>query len=106
MNHIKGEQHLIDLNKTFNLICEQFDEFERDRAEREKIINEPLEKVNHIFVTKNSLKCSLDIQEKYSSRNYLLIHRLSELGKENTNELVIYKFREKMAEEIKNDEID
>ena len=40
MSQIKGEQHLIDLNKTVNFICEKFDEYERDRAEKEKIMSE------------------------------------------------------------------
>ena len=40
MSQIKGEQHLMDLNKTVNFICEKFDEYERDRAEKEKIISE------------------------------------------------------------------
>ena len=31
MNQIKSEQYLMDLNKTVNIICEKFDEFERDR---------------------------------------------------------------------------
>ena len=38
MSQIKGEQHLMDLNKTVNFICEKFDEYERDRAEKEKVI--------------------------------------------------------------------
>ena len=40
MSQIKGEQHLMDLNKTVNFICKKFDEYERDRAEKEKIISE------------------------------------------------------------------
>ena len=30
------------LNKTLNFFCEKFDELERDRAEKEKIIKEKL----------------------------------------------------------------
>ena len=40
MRHIKGEQHLMDLIKTVNFICEKFDEYEHDRAKKEKIVNE------------------------------------------------------------------
>ena len=32
MSQIKGEQHLMDLNKTVNFICEKFDEYECDKA--------------------------------------------------------------------------
>ena len=40
MSHIKDEQHLMDLNVTVNFICEKVDEYEPDRAGKEKIINE------------------------------------------------------------------
>ena len=40
MSQIKGEQHLMDLNKTVNFICQKFGEYDRGRAEKEKIINE------------------------------------------------------------------
>ena len=38
MSQIKCEQHLMDLNKTVNFICEKFDKFDekRDRAKKEK----------------------------------------------------------------------
>ena len=39
MSQIKGEQHLMDLNKTVDFICEKFYKFDekRDRAKKEKI---------------------------------------------------------------------
>ena len=40
MSQTKGEQHLMDLNKTVNFICKKIDEFERDIVEKEEIINE------------------------------------------------------------------
>ena len=60
MNHIKGEQHLMDLNKTVNFVCERFDEFEHDRAEKEKFINELEKNINDMSATIESLKGSLD----------------------------------------------
>ena len=51
MSQIKGEQHLIDLNKTVNFICEKFDEYERDRAEKEKIMSELQKNVNDMSAT-------------------------------------------------------
>ena len=56
MSQIKGEQHLMDLNKTVNFICGKFDEYERDRAEKEKIISELQKNVNDMFATIESLK--------------------------------------------------
>ena len=59
MSQIKGEQHLMDLNKTVKFICEKFDEDERDRAEKEKIISELQKNVNDLSATKESLKICL-----------------------------------------------
>ena len=56
MSQIKGEQDLMDLNKTVNFICEKFDEYERDRAEKEKMINELQKNVNDMSATIESLK--------------------------------------------------
>ena len=61
---MKGGQHFMDLNKTATFICEKFDEFEPDRAEKEKIINELKKNVNDMSVTIESLKGSLDKQEQ------------------------------------------
>ena len=51
MSKIKGEQHLMDLNKTVNFTCEKFDEYERDRAKKEKIISELQKNVNDMSAT-------------------------------------------------------
>ena len=106
MSQIKGEQHLMDLNKTVNFICEKFDEHERDRAKKEKIINWLQKNVNDMSATIESLKGCLDRQEQYSRRNCLLIHGLPESKNENTDELVIDAIKEKMGEEIEKNEID
>ena len=106
MGQIKGEQHLMDLNKTVNFICEKFDEYERDRAEKEKMITELQKNVNDMSATIVSLKGCLDRQEQYSSRNCLLILGLPESENKNTNELVIDTIKEKMGEEIEKNQID
>ena len=46
----------MDLNKTVNFICEKFDKYERDRAEKEKIISELHKNVNDMSATIESLK--------------------------------------------------
>ena len=96
----------LDLNKTVNFICGKFDEFNSDRVEKEKTINELQKNVNDKTATTESLKGSLDRQEQYSRRNCLLIHGLPESKNENTDELVIDTIKEKMGEEIEKDEID
>ena len=60
MSQIIGEQHLMDLNKTANFICETFDEFEHDRAKKEKIINKVQ---NNMSAVIESSKGRLDRQE-------------------------------------------
>ena len=77
-SQIKGEQHLMDLDKTVNFTCEKFDNYERNRAEKEKIINELQKNVKDMSATIESLKGCLDRQEEYSRSNYLLIHGLPE----------------------------
>ena len=94
------------IDKTVNFICEKFDEYERDRTEKEKIISELQKNVNDMSATIESLKGCLDRQEQYSRRNCLLIHGLPESKNENTDELVIDTIKEKMGEEIKKNEID
>lgn len=39
-SQIKGEKHLMELNKTIALISEKFDEYEREKVEREIIMKE------------------------------------------------------------------
>ena len=73
---IKSKQHLMDLNKSINFICEKLDEFERDRDEKEQIINELMENVNDMSATIEPLKRSSGRQEQYSKSNCLLIHGL------------------------------
>ena len=56
--------------------------------------------------TIESLKGCLDRQERYLRRNCLLIHALPESRSKNTADLVIDTIKEKMGEEIENDEVD
>ena len=37
-SQIKGELQLVRMNKTINFISEKFDEFEKDRREKDEII--------------------------------------------------------------------
>ena len=63
-SQIKGEQHLIELNKTATLISKKFDAVEKEKLEREKAIKE-------MFMNIRLLR-----QERYSRRNCLPIHGL------------------------------
>ena len=96
----------MDLNKTVNFICEKFNEFERDRAEKDRNIIELQKNVNDMSATVESLKDSLDREDQHSRRNWLLIHGLLESRNKNTDELVIDIIKEKLKEETKKSEID
>ena len=58
MSQINDEQHFMDLDKTVNFICQKCDEFERDRAQKEKIINELQKNFNDMSATIESLRRS------------------------------------------------
>ena len=46
----------MELNKTVNFICEKFDEFEHDRAQKEKIIKGALSGLRQFLATECTLK--------------------------------------------------
>ena len=63
-------------------------------------------RVKDMSATIQSFKVSLDRQEQYSRRNYLLIHGLPENRNENTDQIVIEILKEKMGEEINEVDLD
>ena len=104
MSQIKGKQEFMDINKTVNFILKNLI-YLSVTGPREKIINELQKNVNDMSATIESLKGSLDRQEKYSSRNWFLIYGLPESRNENTDDLVIDRIKEKFGEEMEKDEI-
>ena len=91
-NQIKGERQLLDLKDAVYFISNKFDDFERDRLEKEKIIKEvtyPRGKVDNITA-------ETDKQEQYSRRNCLSIHGIPENKDENTNVLAMEVIDTKM----------
>ena len=62
-SQIKGEQQLIDLTKSVKYISEQFDEYEKDRKEKEEIIKNLDGKVNNLNETVAKLVKQADNQE-------------------------------------------
>ena len=99
-SQIKGEQQLIDLTKSVKYISEQFDEYEKDRKEKEEIIKNLEGKVNNLTETVAKLVKQADNQEQYSRRNCLLVHGLPESTLENTDDLVITMFKNEMDIEM------
>ena len=103
-SQIKGEQQLIDLTKSVKYISEQFDEYEKDRKEKEEIIKNLEGKVNNLETVAKLVK-QADNQEQYSRRNCLLVHGLPESTLENTDDLVITMFKNEMDIEMFSDGI-
>ena len=86
-SQIKSKQHLLELNKAVTLISEKFDEYEREKLEREKIMKEMQKEIKDMSASIQSFKISLVRQEQYCRRNCLLIHGLCE----NKNEMTPIK---------------
>ena len=104
---IKGELQLVSMNKTINFINEKFDEFEKDRREKDEIIKNlskkpPSEMAQRI----DKLENLVDRQEQYSRRNRLLVHESAETNNENTDDLVLKTINERLDLNIIKNEID
>ena len=104
-SQIKGEQQLIDLTKSVKYISEQFDEYEKDRKEKEEIIKILEGKVNNLTETVAKLVKEADNHEQYSRRNCLLVHGLPENTLENTDDLAFTMFKNEMDIEMFSDDI-
>ena len=65
-SQIIGEQQLIDLTKSVKYISEQFDEYEKDKKEKEEIIKNLEGQVNNLTETVAKLVKQADNQEQYS----------------------------------------
>ena len=71
-NQIKGELQLKGLNKTVNFICTKFDEYEKLRKEREKIIKNLEGNVSVMNKKVESLDKEIDKHEQYSRRTWFM----------------------------------
>ena len=85
-SQIKGESQLKDLSEAVEFIAEKFDQYETERKEKEKIINDLQGKVSEISNEIEVLKNSLDRQQQYSRRNCVLIHGIPEQKGEDMDE--------------------
>ena len=105
-SQIIGEQQLIDLTKSVKYISEQFDEYEKDKKEKEEIIKNLEGQVNNLTETVAKLVKQADNQEQHSRSNCLLVHPLPETTLENIDDLVITMFKNEMDIEMFLDDID
>ena len=87
--HIKGEKQLVDLAESVKFMTSKFDELEKDRKEKEKIINNLKGEVSYLSEKLGKLEESIDAQQQYSRRNCLLLHGIEETKGEDTDDLVL-----------------
>ena len=74
--HIKGEKQLLDLTESINFMTKKFDDYEKDRAEKEKLIKDLREEVSSLKNEHEQLKSDVENQEQYSRRNCPLVHSI------------------------------
>ena len=104
-SQIKGELQLVRMNKTINF-NEKFDEFEKDRREKDKIIKNLSQKTSEMAQRINKLENLVDRQEQCSRRNGLLVHGIAETNDENADDLVLKTINERLDANITENEMD
>ena len=104
-NQIKGERQLLDLKEAVDFISNKFDNFERDRLEKE-VIKDLKEEVTSLRGKVDDITAETDRQAQYSRRNSLLIHGLPESKNENRDLLAKEAIETKMNIKITDNDID
>ena len=72
-SQIKGKSQLKEFSEAVDFITKKFDQYEAERKEKEKIINDLQGKVSEMSNELEVLKNSLDRQQQYSRRNCVLM---------------------------------
>ena len=84
----------------------KFDELEKDRKEKEKIINNLKGEVSYLSEKLGKLEESIDAQQQYSRRNCLLLHGIEETKGEDTDDLVLEVLNDDMGLNISKTALD
>ena len=92
--HIKGEKQLLDLTESINFMTKRFDDYEKDRAKKEKLIKDLRKDVSSLKNKHEQLKSDVENQEQYSRRNFLLVHGIPEEQEESTDNIVLNAINE------------
>ena len=96
---IQGKCQLIDLAKGVDFITQKFDEYEKDRREKDRITASLQSELKSASMKVEDLEKKIKRKEQYSRRNCILIHRLKEEKNESTDDRVLKLFREEMNED-------
>ena len=105
-SQIKGELQLVAMNETIQFISDKFDEFEKDRREKDDIIKNLTKETSDMAKRISDLESVIDRQEQYSRRNCLLIHKVAETKGENTDQICIDLINEKLDINLTEKDID
>ena len=104
--HIKGEKDLSELPKAIDLISGKFDDYERQRREKDKIVKELKSEVFDLNTSVKNVEYQLDRQEQYSRRNRISIHGITETQDENTDDISLRTINEHLELELTEKELD
>ena len=88
-SQIKGDKRLGELCKCVEFISGKFDEFEKDRKEKNECIKSLKEQVLSMERKIEQQSKSIELQEQYSRRNCVLVHGIKETKDEDTDKIVI-----------------
>ena len=104
-SQIKGAEQLSTLTESIKFINERFDQYEEERKEKDKFIEELKKENSNLTEHVKDLE-KVDRQEQNSKRNCLLIHGIKEEKEENTDNVVIKFIQDDLQEEINIEDLD
>ena len=81
-------------------MSDKFDEYEKDRKEKEQIINGLQNEVSFLKERIDLLEKKSDDSEQYSRKNCLLVHGVEEQEQENTDNIVLNVIKEHLDIEL------
>ena len=96
--HIKGEKQLLDMTESINFMTKWFDNYEKDWAEKEKLIKDLREE--------EQLKADFENQEQYSRRICLLVHSIPEEQGKSNDSIVLNAINKHLEKEVTEDDIE
>ena len=103
---IKDDKQLIELTSSVEFLTSKFDELEKERKEKDELINSIQIEVSSLKVEVKNIEKKADDQEQYSRRNCLLIHGLNEKKTEDTDEMVLGVINDKLNMEMSQVSVD
>ena len=94
------------MTKAIDLISGKFDDYGRERREKDKIIKELKSELSDLNISVKNLENQLDYQEQYSRRNCILIHGLTETQDEKTDDISLRTINEHLKVELPEKKLD